>query len=59
MESDRYRLTVLFLKTFFSSWALSVKLARHTDTQEREREGERVREGERGCHQHTEPCSYT
>lgn len=26
MESERYKLTVLFLKTFFSSWALSVKL---------------------------------
>lgn len=26
MESERYRLTVLFLKTFFRSWALSVKL---------------------------------
>lgn len=36
MESDRYRLTVLFLKTFFRSWALSVKLQgrtqRETDT---------------------------
>lgn len=29
MESDRYRLTVLFLKTFFRSWALSVKLHTH------------------------------
>lgn len=30
MESDRYRLTVLFLKTFFRSWALSVKLQGRT-----------------------------
>lgn len=26
MDSERYKLTVLFLKTFFRSWALSVKL---------------------------------
>lgn len=31
MESDRYKLTVLFLKTFFRSWALSVKLSTHTN----------------------------
>lgn len=33
MESDRYKLTVLFLKTFFRSWALSVKLNTHTNRQ--------------------------
>lgn len=32
MESDRYRLTVLFLKTFFRSWARSVKLHTHRAT---------------------------
>ena len=32
MESERYKLTVLFLKTFFRSWALSVKLHTHTHT---------------------------
>lgn len=36
MDSERYRLTVLFLKTFFKSWALSVKL--NTKKKERERE---------------------
>lgn len=30
MDSDRYKLTVLFLNTFFRSWALSVKLHTHT-----------------------------
>lgn len=33
MESERYKLTVLFLKTFFRSWALSVKLHTHTGTE--------------------------
>lgn len=33
MESDRYKLTVLFLKTFFRSCALSVKLHTHKKTQ--------------------------
>lgn len=34
MESDRYKLTVLFLKTFFRSWALSVKLSTHRNRQQ-------------------------
>lgn len=32
MESERYKLTVLFLKTFFRSWALSVKLKTQRET---------------------------
>lgn len=32
MDSERYKLTVLFLKTFFRSWALSVKLKTEKET---------------------------
>lgn len=45
MDSERYRLTVLFLKTFFRSWALSVKL--HINTPERD------------THTHTRPHTST
>lgn len=47
MESERYKLTVLFLKTFFRSWALSVKLNTQKETSSARRAPENDRLGRR------------